>query len=57
MTWDSIQQFVRIALQFVAGWLVSRGVIDASMTETFIGAVLSLGGIAWWAIWNRKRLT
>ncbi len=27
MTWDTVQQLVRIILQLVAGWLLSRGFI------------------------------
>jgi hypothetical protein len=55
MTWDSIQQFVRILLQLVAGALVQRGYITAEMGVTLTGAVLSIGGIAWWALWQRGR--
>jgi hypothetical protein len=56
MTWDTVQQFVRIVIQFAAGWLASRGIIEASMVETIVGAALSLGGVAWWALWQRKRI-
>jgi hypothetical protein len=57
MTWDSLQQFLRILLQLLAGALVQRGYITAEMGVTFTGALLSLGGIAWWALWQRKRIT
>lgn len=56
MNWDSAQQLFRIGLQFGAGILVSRGVITADMAQQAVGAMLSLGGIAWWAFWQRKRL-
>ncbi len=55
MTWDSVQQFVRILLQLLAGALVQRGYITAEMGTSLIGALLSLGGIAWWAFWQRSR--
>jgi hypothetical protein len=55
MQWDTVQQFIRILLQFAAGWLVQKGYINADMAVTFTGAMLSLAGIAWWAIWNRTR--
>jgi hypothetical protein len=54
MDWNTIQQFIRILLQFVAGLLVSRGLITADMAAQAVGALLSLGGIVWWAVWNRK---
>lgn len=55
MNWDTIQQFLRIILQVVAGMLVSKGIITEEMGVSLIGAVLSLGSIAWWAFWQRKR--
>lgn len=55
MTWDTVQQFVRILLQFGAGLLVSKGIITAEMGTTAVGALLSLGSVAWWAYWNRGK--
>lgn len=55
MTWDTAQQFVRIGLQLGAGALVSKGILTEEMAETATGALLSLAGVAWWALWNRKR--
>jgi hypothetical protein len=56
MDWNTIQQFIRILLQFGAGLLVSRGLLTADMAAQAVGALLSLGGIAWWAVWNRKAI-
>lgn len=56
MNWDTVQQLLRIILQVAAGMLVSKGIITAEMGVTLTGAVLSLGGIAWWAFWQRKRV-
>lgn len=55
MNWDTIQQFIRILMQVAAGMLVQRGLITAEMGVTLTGAVVSLGGIAWWAFWQRHR--
>lgn len=55
MNWDTVQQFIRIVMQVVAGMLVSRGIITAEMGVTLTGAIVSLGGIAWWVFWDRKR--
>lgn len=57
ITWDSVQQIVRILLQFFAGSLVSSGVITQEMSTTLVGAVLSLGGVLWWVLWERNRAT
>ena len=56
MNWDTVQQFIRIVMQVVAGMLVSRGIITAEMGVTLSGAIVSLGGIAWWVFWDRKRV-
>lgn len=55
MNWDTIQQFLRILLQFGAGVLVSKGLITAEMGTSAVGALLSLGGIAWWVFWQRGK--
>ena len=55
MNWDTIQQFLRILLQFGAGLLVKQGLITDSMATTAVGALLSLGGIVWWVFWNKGK--
>ena len=55
MNWDTIQQLVRIIMQVVAGMLVSKGVLTEEMGVTLTGAVVSLGSVAWWVIWQRHR--
>jgi hypothetical protein len=55
MNWDTIQQLLRILMQVAAGMLVQRGLITAEMGVTLVGAVVSLGGIAWWVLWQRSR--
>lgn len=55
MNWDTAQQFFRIALQAAAGALVSKGILTEEMATTTVGALLSLGGVVWWLVWNRKR--
>lgn len=55
MTWDTLQQFLRIVLQLVAGNLIAAGYLHADDAQAFIGGALSISGFAWWAIWERKR--
>lgn len=55
MNWDTIQQFIRIVMQVLAGMLVSRGLITEEMAVTLTGAIVSLGGIAWWVFWQRGK--
>lgn len=55
MTWDTVQQFVRIVLGWFGAWLLSRGIGDAAMVETLTGGLLMVSQFAWWFFWNRKR--
>lgn len=54
MSWDTVQQLVRIVLQLGAGMLVQRGWITEDMATTVTGSVLSLAGVLWWAMWVNK---
>jgi len=55
MTWDAIQQFIRICLQFLAGYLVSRGILDEANATTLTGALLSIASVGWWFWWEKRR--
>lgn len=55
MTWDSIQQAVRIVLYALSGSLVTKGYLTEEVLNTLIGAVLALGSVGWWFFWERKR--
>ena len=56
MTWDTIQQLVRIIAQVVAGMLVSKGLLTEELGTTLIGGVVSLGSVLWWVLWQRNRI-
>jgi hypothetical protein len=56
MNWDTIQQLLRILMQVGAGMLVSKGIINEEMAVTLTGAVVSLGAVVWWAVWQRHRI-
>ena len=57
MDWNTIQQLVRIVLQFGAGVLVTNGVITSEMQTTLVGALMSIAGVVWWIVWERNRKT
>lgn len=54
MTWDSVQQVLRILLNAGGGILVSKGYLTDDMLTTAIGGILSIGSVLWWFIWNRN---
>jgi len=45
---------LRHAATFGAGYLVSKGVIDAAQVEVIIGAVVALGGVVWSVMAKKK---
>jgi hypothetical protein len=55
MNWDSVQQLLRILLQFGGGLLVSRGILNEELATQLVGGGMSLAMVAWWIFWNNKR--
>ena len=55
MTWDSIQQVLRIVFNAIGGILVGKGYLTEDMSTTLIGALLSLGSVGWWFFLQRGR--
>lgn len=48
MNGASILPVVRHVAQFAAGYLVSSGIITASMTEMVVGVVVGVFSLVWW---------
>lgn len=55
MDWNSVQQVVRTAIQFAAGYMVSKGMLDSAGSELFIGAGMSVVAFVWWMVWNKSQ--
>jgi hypothetical protein len=55
MTWDSIQQVLRILLNAAGGVLIGKGYLTEEMSTTLVGALLSIGSVSWWFFWERNR--
>jgi hypothetical protein len=53
--WDTIQQVIRIAMQFVGGWLVSKGILTEELAVQLTGGILSIAGVIWWIFWDKSR--
>jgi len=50
---ETFMSVVRHGAQLLAGYLVSKGVIDGSMTETVIGIVVSAATLGWF-FWAKR---
>lgn len=55
MTWDSVQQVLRILLNAGGAYLVGKGVVTEEMSVTLVGGLLSVGSVLWWIFWEKKR--
>lgn len=55
MTWESIQQVLRIILNAIGAYLVGKGVVTEEMSVTLMGGVLSIGSVLWWMFWEKNR--
>lgn len=55
MTWDQIQQVLRIVLYAIGGYFLGDGVTSGEMFATAVGGVLSAGSFVWWLVWERHR--
>lgn len=50
MNFGSILPVVRHLAQFASGYLVSSGLITASLQETLIGVAVGIASLVWWFV-------
>ena len=51
---DTILSIARHGGQLLAGYLISKGIIDGSMQETIIGLVVSAATLGWF-LYSKKK--
>jgi len=56
MSWDSVQQFIRIGMQMIAGAFVTQGDLTEEISMQLSAGVVSLAGVIWWYYWNKMRV-
>lgn len=54
MSWDTIQQFIRILGGWLAAILVTKGIADESNAQVLIGGLTGIVQFGWWFFWNRN---
>lgn len=52
LTWDNLQQFVRIALYTGGSLYFGKEFADGDMFQAALGAALTLGGFVWFLVKN-----
>jgi hypothetical protein len=55
MTWDTVQQLIRIVLYTLGAFFLGQGVADGQLFQGLIGGVINVGAFAWWFFWERTR--
>lgn len=55
MSWDTAQQYVRIAIYAGAGWLANRGYVSGEVADWLAGAAMGGAALLWTWAWNRRR--
>lgn len=54
--WNTVQQMLRIILNFIGGLLISRGVFTDELMTQLSGGIMSIASVVWWYIWNQKQI-
>lgn len=54
--WDTVQQLIRIIMQFIGGYLISEGIMTEAVVSQLTGAVLSITAVVWWLFWDRTKV-
>jgi hypothetical protein len=57
MTWDSIQQIIRILAYAIGGYALGEGVTQGETFQAAVGGLISVGAFVWWAIRERTKQT
>jgi hypothetical protein len=55
MTWDTVQQVLRIVLYTVGSYLFGSDVADGASFQGALGGVMAVGAFVWWWAWERTR--
>lgn len=57
MTWDQLQQVIRILLYAGGGYLFGDAVTEGEMFQQAVAGVLGAGAFVWWWVWEKNRQT
>lgn len=55
MTWQTVQQVLRILLYTLGSFLFGESIADGELFQGLIGGVMSVGSFLWWILWERNR--
>lgn len=55
MSWDTIQQVIRIIGYAVGSYFLGTAVADGEMFQAALGGLTSVGAFAWWLVAQRGK--
>ncbi len=55
MSWDQLQQVLRIILYAIGGWAFSDAVVQGADFQNAVSGLLAVGAFIWWWVWDSKR--
>lgn len=55
MTWDTVQQLVRIILYSIGAFFLGDAIANAELYQGLIAGALNVGAFLWWYFWERAR--
>lgn len=55
MTWDTVQQLVRIILYSLGAFFFGDATANGELYQGLIGGALNVGAFLWWFFWERAR--
>jgi hypothetical protein len=55
MTWDTIQQLIRIVLYSIGAFLLGDAVAAGDQFQGLIGGIVNVGAFAWWWFLGRHQ--
>lgn len=55
MTWDSIQQILRIVLNAGGAALLGNSVAQGELYQAAVGGALSIGAFVWWMVYQSSK--
>ena len=53
MNWDTIQQFIRIALYSLGSAYFGSEFADGEVFQAAIGGAVAIGAFIWWLYWEK----
>jgi len=55
MSWDTVQQLIRIAAYAGGSVVFGQAVADGELFQQALGGVIAVGAFVWWAVAERNK--